>query len=163
MMLSRVWSMPNKRTFQIKPIKELLERYVNYETWLDPFARNSNFCHCSNDINVKTKAWKHLDALEFLDMFGNAEGVLFDPPYSPTQMKESYKNAGLTTTEQLMQSSFYSKIKNKIAVIKPDTVISFGWNSNGMGKGRGYAIEEILLVAHGGNHNDTICMVEVRK
>ena len=155
--------MPNKKTFTIKPIKELLEKYVNYETWLDPFARNSKFCRRSNDININTKAEIHLDALAFLDMYGSTEGILFDPPYSPTQMRESYKNAGLKTTKQLMQSSFYSKIKNRIAMIKPDTVISFGWNSNGMGKGRGYEIKEILLVAHGGNHNDTICTVEVMK
>jgi len=39
-------------------------------------------------------------------------------------------------------------------------VISFGWNSIGMGKRRGYKIEDILLVCHGPGHNDTICMVE---
>ena len=39
-------------------------------------------------------------------------------------------------------------------------VLSFGWSSNGMGLGRAYQIEEILMVAHGGAHNDTICMVE---
>ena len=29
-----------------------------------------------------------------------------------------------------------------------------------MGKNRGFEIVEILLVAHGGHHNDTICTVE---
>jgi hypothetical protein len=29
-----------------------------------------------------------------------------------------------------------------------------------MGKGRGYQMEELLLVAHGGAHNDTIVVVE---
>jgi hypothetical protein len=38
--------------------------------------------------------------------------------------------------------------------------ISFGWNSNGMGKNRGFEIVEILLVSHGGHHNDTIVTVE---
>lgn len=37
-------------------------------------------------------------------------------------------------------------------------VLSFGWNTNGMGKG--WEIEEILLCAHGSDHNDTICMAE---
>lgn len=31
---------------------------------------------------------------------------------------------------------------------------------NGIGKTRGFEIVEILLVAHGGNHNDTIVTVE---
>lgn len=162
MIFERTWAMPNKETFKIKPVKILLDRYINYESWIDPFAGNSDLCYCSNDINIKTKAWKHLDALTFLNDFKNVEGILFDPPYSPRQMKESYKNAGLKTTKELMQSSFYSKIKDKIVHINPKIVISFGWNSNGMGKNRGYKIKEILLVAHGGNHNDTICTVETK-
>ena len=36
----------------------------------------------------------------------------------------------------------------------------FGWNSNGVGKVRGFEIIEILLIAHGGSHNDTIVTVE---
>ncbi|GAH81276.1 unnamed protein product [marine sediment metagenome] len=46
---------------------------------------------------------------------------------------------------------------------KGGIVISFGWNSGGFGKNREFEIKEILLVAHGGNHNDTICVVEVKK
>ena len=38
--------------------------------------------------------------------------------------------------------------------------ISFGWNSEGFGIGRGYQLEEIMLVAHGSGHNDTIVTVE---
>jgi hypothetical protein len=41
-------------------------------------------------------------------------------------------------------------------------VLSFGWNTSGMGKARGFEIEEILLVCHGSDHNDTICMAERR-
>jgi hypothetical protein len=40
------------------------------------------------------------------------------------------------------------------------TFLSFGWNSTGMGQKRGYEIIEILIVAHGSAHNDTICMAE---
>ena len=42
-------------------------------------------------------------------------------------------------------------------------VVSCGWNSNGMGIKRGYILREVLLVAHGGNHNDTICTVEQKR
>lgn len=37
-------------------------------------------------------------------------------------------------------------------------LLSFGWNSCGMGEG--FELLEILLVAHGGAHNDTICLAE---
>lgn len=39
-------------------------------------------------------------------------------------------------------------------------VLSFGWNSIGMGNPRGFEIVELLLVCHGVGHNDTICMAE---
>ena len=39
-------------------------------------------------------------------------------------------------------------------------VISCGWNTQGMGKQNGFEIIEILLVCHGGAHNDTIVTVE---
>ena len=39
-------------------------------------------------------------------------------------------------------------------------VISCGWNSGGIGKKYGFEILEILLVPHGGAHNDTIVTVE---
>lgn len=34
------------------------------------------------------------------------------------------------------------------------------WNSGGIGMKYGFEIEKILLVAHGGWHNDTICTIE---
>jgi len=40
------------------------------------------------------------------------------------------------------------------------STISFGWNSNGFPKTWGYEIIEILIVAHGLHHNDTICVVQ---
>jgi hypothetical protein len=44
-------------------------------------------------------------------------------------------------------------------ICRPGTVVlSFGWNSAGMGKG--FRMDEIMLVAHGGAHNDTICVAE---
>jgi hypothetical protein PPSC2_p0296 len=45
-------------------------------------------------------------------------------------------------------------------VKKGGKVISFGWNSGGIGKSNGFKITKILLVPHGGWHNDTICTVE---
>jgi len=35
-----------------------------------------------------------------------------------------------------------------------------GWNSGGIGKTFGFTQKEILLVPHGGPHNDTIVVVE---
>jgi hypothetical protein len=32
----------------------------------------------------------------------------------------------------------------------------------GLGKSRGFKMERLLLVPHGGDHNDTICTVEIK-
>lgn len=46
-------------------------------------------------------------------------------------------------------------------VIQPGgKVITFSYNSSGMGKKRGFELTRILLVCHGAEHNDTICTVE---
>ena len=47
---------------------------------------------------------------------------------------------------------------NKL-VPRGGVVLTFGWDTNGMG-GKEWEIEEIMLVAHGSDHNDTICMAE---
>jgi hypothetical protein len=100
-LIERYWSMPNHKTFSIKPIKNLL----------------------------KTK----------------------------------YENAGLCLGKKY-NAAYWSNCKKEISrIIKPGgKVISFGWNSNGIGKKYGFKIIKIVLVAHGSIHNDTIATVEVK-
>lgn len=163
---NRAWAMPNKNTFSIKPIKELLSRYIDKENqiWIDPFANSSKIATVTNDIDESYNTDYHLDVIEFLRLFGDNSvyGVLVDSPYSPRQLSECYKKLNLSVTMETTQSSFWSRIKDEVArIISPEGLaITFGWNSNGIGKTRGFEILEILLVAHGGNHNDTIVTVE---
>jgi hypothetical protein len=94
-----------------------------------------------------------------------ADLVIFDPPYSPRQISECYKSVGLEVGMKETQSAvLYQRVRNAIAPILTDgaTVLSFGWNSVGMGKKHGFEIAEILLCCHGGAHNDTICIAERR-
>lgn len=92
----------------------------------------------------------------------SVDRILWDPPYSPRQVTECYKNVGIKTTNKTTQSSFWSMQKKEISrIIKPNgEIITFGWNSGGVGKKYGFEIQRILLVPHGGWHNDTICVVE---
>lgn len=147
MIISRVWAMPNKRTFQIKPIKELIKDEVGAEKWLDLFP-----------YPFKEDALKVLFTIED----GSLDGVLFDPPYSPRQLKECYDSLGQSLTSLDTSNHTWRQWKDEAArVIKPGgRIICFGWNSNGLGINRGFTLEKILLVAHGGNHNDTIVTVE---
>ena len=166
MLITREWAMPNHNTFSIKPIKQLIERNLIEGLWLDPFSRNSPFkdITVTNDLSTDFEADYHLEALEFLKQFddNSVDGVLFDPPYSPRQISECYKNVGREVHMKDTQSSFYTERKQEVArlVKKGGIVISFGWNSGGIGKTLGFEIIEIMLIAHGGAHNDTIVTVE---
>jgi hypothetical protein len=159
--------MPNSNTFSIAPIRNLIEESISgFSSICDPFVRNSPFrSRCiSNDLDGSIEADFHLDALEFLCSRSDSEfdAVLFDPPYSPRQVSECYKKMGMSVNMQTTQASFWSNLKREIQrVVRPSgNVITCGWNSGGVGEKYGFKIERILLVAHGGWHNDTIVTVE---
>lgn len=170
MKINRTWCMPNKNTFDIKPIKKLIEEwYIPTDSFLsvDPFANKNKIAMVTNDIDTQYDTDYNLDAFEFLKIFENesVDFLFFDPPYSPRQVSECYKNLNMTVNMQTTQSSFWGNLKKEISrvVKKEGVVITFGWNSGGVGKTNGFEIEEILLVAHGGWHNDTIVTVEIKK
>ncbi len=165
MKIERKWAMPNKNTFSIAPIKNKIYEYIkeDYIT-IDPFANSNKIAKITNDIDTEYDTDYHLDALDFLKMFDDSscDVVLYDPPYSPRQVSESYKKLGMSVNMETTQASYWSKQKDEIKrILKDDGIcISFGWNTNGIGKTRGFEIIEILIIAHGGNHNDTLCVVE---
>jgi hypothetical protein len=147
--IERVWAMPNRWTFKIKPIAELLRREVSGLV-VDPFPGQSEVGTIRND--------KQMDGLNWLKMIPSnyVDTVLYDPPYSFTQAKmygKAYCNM-----------AYWSKVKDELArITKPGgKAICFGWNSGGLSKSRGFEMKEILLVNHGGGRNDTIVTVQVK-
>ena len=157
--------MPNKWTFTIIPIRNLLSQELTSALWIDPFAGEHSPATITNDLNPKRPTNYHMDALMFLKQFddNSVDGVLYDPPYSSRQVKECYENIGQHGFDG--RSNFWSDNKNEIArIIKPGgKVICFGWNSMGCGIARGFIMKRILLVPHGGSRNDTICTVEIKQ
>lgn len=165
MKINRVWAMPSAWTFTIKPIRELLEHYVgDGRGWVDPFAGRNSPAEITNDLNPEAPTKYHMEAVEFLKQLNGDkfEGGLYDPPYSLRQITEVYEGIGHKVDKKWATTKFYSEAKTYLAdKIKTGGVcVSFGWNSIGMGKKRGFEIEEILLVCHGRLHNDTIVTVE---
>ena len=161
---NRKFAMGNKWTFQIWPITKLLTKYVgDGKGWIDPYAGKSKWAEITNDHNPEADTQFHLDALDFAKQLkGKYNGVLFDPPYSYRQVSEHYKVVGKKATQLDTSANFYNRVLNPLAdkIKQGGIAISFGWNSTGFGKARGFKIVEILLVNHGGHHNDTICTVE---
>ena len=158
--------MPNKNTFDIKPVKELIQSELTDGVWIDPFANQNKLATITNDLNPAYDTNYHMDALDFLKTFQNesVDGVLYDPPYSPRQVTECYQGVGMNVTSETTRASFWGNQKKEISrIVKPGgKVITFGWNSGGIGRKYGFEITRILLVPHGGWHNDTICTVEVK-
>lgn len=161
--------MPSPNTFDVPPIRDFVTSWLRGIS-ADPFARNSALATYRNDLNPETAAEYHMDAEDFLLRLGES-GIeldcgIFDPPYSPRQISECYRSVGKDVTgTDTQNAALYKRVRDAMdALIKPGgIVLSFGWNSGGMGKSRGYTTEEILLVAHGGAHNDTICLAERKR
>ena len=159
----RVLAMPSAWTFSIKPIQKLLEEEVGEGQWVDPYCgkNGSKYAQTTNDLAQGGK-----DALDFLRELPSEhfDGVLLDPPYSLRQVSEHYKKAGMKITGWHTSAGYNSALKNEAArILKTGgKVICFGWNSNGLGKSRGFSLQRLLLVPHGGSKNDTICTVETK-
>lgn len=169
MKIRREWAMPNGKTFTISPIKRLVEEYVlkvqHKGVIIDPFANSCEYGTITNDLNPEYQTDFHMDALKFLKSRGEKEAdlVLYDPPYSITQASTLYKSFGKEKLEiNVANMKYWAECKNEIARItkKGGYVLSFGWNTNGIGINRGFEIQEILIVAHGGSKNDTLCVAE---
>jgi DNA modification methylase len=139
--------MPSHKTFTIKPFKNLIAAELG-SNYVDPFPYPF----------VK-------DAIDYLKTIpdNSVDHLVFDPPYSQRQLKEKYHSAGLSFNHP-MNNSYWSNCRKEISRIVKSTgkVISFGWNTNGIGIKHGFKITKVVLVAHGSQHNDTIATVEVK-
>ncbi len=160
--------MPSADTFDVPTIKGFVQKYLmKSKTSIDPFARNKRWATYTNDLNPETAAEYHMDALDFLKIFQDkGESIdlcIFDPPYSIEQCKRSYNNVGRKVTMRDTQIwGRWTELKDVInsIMIVGGIVLSFGWNSIGMGMNRKYEIIDGMIICHGGAHNDTICIAE---
>lgn len=166
--LEREWAMPNKWTFDVPPIQTFVENAIdsNDGLWIDPFAGTCRLADITNDIDPEQKTMYTEKALPFLRRFNDGQidgGIILDPPYSPRQIKESYNSVGLNPTQYETGSGWMRDIRDEVErVVTPGTtVLTFGWDSTGIGKTRGFTKQKILFVCHGGSHHDTICVREV--
>lgn len=162
MKIDRIWEMPNKYTFKMKCVVSLLNEEME-GTWADPFCGIFSPATYKNDMDTSIEDVYHLDGLEFLKGLSekSVDGVLFDPPYSVEQALRKYKPVQGGTAGR---AEYWAKCKNEIARIVKDggKTICFGWDSNGIGKKRGFELNRVLLVCHGACHNDTIITVETK-
>lgn len=122
----------------------------------DPFARESFTtdyeCFITNDLNEEFCCTYNLEFKDFVyemakhlkTLNKKLDLVIFDPPYSLTQLKRQYDNIG-HDLEHWQTLRPWHEGKNELArLMAPGSYfISFGWNSFGMGVRRGF--EKIAL------------------
>lgn len=162
MKFERIWVMPHRFTFLMKPVKDLLAAEMD-GCWIDPFAGECSPARVRNDADESRSAEHHMDGLDFLKGFADSsvDGVLFDPPYSVEQALRKYKPKQNGTAGR---AEYWARCKDEIArIVKPNgKAICFGWDSTGIGKVRGFQLVSGLLLCHGACHNDTIITTEQR-
>jgi hypothetical protein len=161
--ISTVWAMPSKWTFSIAPIAAFLARHLDgCDVIVDPFCGKSTIATHRNDIcDGGVDAEEYCQSLIVRGVC--ADAVIFDPPYSPTQLARSYRESGRkVTTQDTQNGALYSRVRTPLReLLRPGGVaLSFGWQSSGFGKD--WRTTEILLVQHGGAHSDTICVAQVK-
>lgn len=99
MRIERIWAIPNKNTFEIKSIKELLMEKITNGLWIDPFANRNQFASITNDLNPEYNTDYHMDALDFLKIL---KTILLMEYYIinlfSKKVSECYKNFGSNVT-----------------------------------------------------------------
>lgn len=149
---------PNRYTFKQPRLKTWVEEHCEGKV-LNLFAGLTllNVDETRVDMDEEMPADYHMDSYEFVLMAtGNEwlyDTIVLDPPYNLRKSREKY--------EGRMIGSF-TKVKNLLADITAPNgvIITLGYDTVGMGKGRGFKKEAICLVCHSGDHNDTLCLKE---
>ena len=150
----------NRYTFSNKRIRKWVEDYCEGLT-LNLFAGKTklNLSEVRVDSNSDMPADYHMDALQFLreyDYKTRFSTVLLDPPYAYRKSMEMYDGHVASPFKQL-------KDETPKVLAPGGIVITFGYHSVSMGAVRGFEIEHVLLISHGGAIHDTIATIERQK
>jgi len=107
------------------------------------------------DIDANVKPDYCGDAYEFVEKTDmKFDTVILDPPYNVRQAREKYEGRNIGS---------FTKIKNILTRVLNNgaRIITLGYDTVGMCRGRNFRKIAICLVCHNGDHNDTIGLVEV--
>ena len=149
---------PKRYTFEQPKLKLWVENWCKGKV-LNLFAGKVilNVDETRNDLDPTMPAHKHKSAYYLVGQFQRShikfDTIILDPPYNIRKAREKYEGRYIGS---------FTKIKN----ILPDIlkyrgrIITFGYDTVGMSKSRGFSKIAICLVCHGGDHNDTLCLVE---
>jgi hypothetical protein len=149
---------PKRYTFQQPKLREWTEKQCKGKV-LNLFAGTTklNVDEVRVDIDKNVPANYYMEAFEFVN-FAKEQGMKFDtivldPPYNLRKSREKYGGRYIGS---------FTKIKNALLPLMNEgcIVISYGYDTVGMSKCRGFEKIGVCVVCHNGDHNDTLCLVE---
>ena len=153
-----LWQRPARYTFEMPQLKEWVEH------WCEGFALNLfagkvklNVNEFRVDLDKEMPADYYGDAFDFVSSWKGQkfDTIILDPPYNVRKSREKYGSRYIGSL---------TKIKNALYAIVSDKarIISLGYSTVGMSNMRGFKKAAICVVCHGGDHNDTLGLVELR-
>jgi hypothetical protein len=128
---------------------------------LNLFAGQTMLDMCNevrNDIDKDMPADYHFDAVWFCKKWSGDKfnTIILDPPYSYRKSMEKYNGKVMSSFNQLKDEV--------VRILEPGGIVmTFGYHSVSMGSTRGFEVEQVLVVSHGGAIHDTIGTIERRK
>jgi len=152
---------PKKWTFEQPKLKKWVEGWCGKEV-LNLFAGKTKLDSLETRVDISTDAIAHfyMDCRDFVSRWDTVEffkfdSVILDPPYTWRKAKEKYGGKMIGQ---------YPQLKDELLDILTTNarVISLGWDTVGMSKSRGFKKIAVCVVCHGGDHRDTLCLVEER-
>ena len=149
---------PRKYTFEMPQVRKWVE-YQCEGAVLNLFAGPTKLSidEVRVDADQKMPADYHMDCREFVEYATSQkikfDTVILDPPYAYRKSKEMYNG---NMVGQL------PRLKNELSWIlsKQAKILQFGYDTVGMGAGRGFEKIGFALICHGGDSKDTLCVVE---
>jgi hypothetical protein len=148
---------PARYTFEMPKLKEWVESWCIGRV-LNLFAGKTRLAVNETRVDIENEYAPdyHMDAFQFVTTWqGEPFGtIVFDPPYNLRKSREKYgegKYIGSAT-----------KIKNELPRILRvgGRIITLGYDTVGMANKRGFRKLAVCLICHGGDHNDTLGLVE---
>jgi len=149
---------PRRYTFQAPKVREWTEKWCKGKV-LNIFAGMTklNVDEIRNDIDPNCPADYHLDAYELVMKFISEnkkfDTIILDSPWNYRKAREKYGGRYIGRL---------TKMKNELSKILNDNgrTISWGYDTVGMSKSRGFSKIAICLVCQNGDHNDFMGLVE---
>ena len=144
----------NRYTFEVDQVRHWVESRCKGKT-LNLFAGKVKLKldEYRVDLNEDMLADEYCDAYEFIEKCDTFyDTILLDPPYAYRKAMEMYEGRYTTKFKKIADLIHEKNLTKR--------VISFGYHSAFMGRGRLFDLEELCVFGHGGLQHCTIAIVE---